>query len=147
VLSANKTETGGLSGPPIKPLSIKALSTLRSRLPASIPLIGCGGISTGKDALDFAKAGASLVQVYTSFSYDGVGAPRRIKDQLTEELAKEGKSWAQVVRESVGAQAWTEAKAAEEEKQKREAAIKVLISEAQELTTMLDKLDQQLESQ
>ena len=147
MLSANKTETGGLSGPPIKPLSIKALSTLRSRLPASIPLIGCGGISTGKDALDFAKAGASLVQVYTSFSYDGVGAPRRIKDQLTEELAKEGKSWAQVVRESVGAQAWTEAKAAEEEKQKREAAIKVLISEAQELTTMLDKLDQQLESQ
>ena len=147
ILSANKTETGGLSGPPIKPLSIKALTTLRSRLPASIPLIGCGGISTGKDALDFAKAGASLVQVYTSFSYDGVGAPRRIKDQLAEELAKEGKSWAQVVRESVNTHAWTEAKGAEEEKQKREAAIKVLISEAQELTTMLDKLGERLESQ
>jgi dihydroorotate dehydrogenase len=74
---------------------------LRSHLPASIPLIGCGGISTGQDALDYAKAGASMVQLYTGFAYDGVGACRRIKDQLGELLVKEGKTWEEVVRDAV----------------------------------------------
>ena len=87
--TANKSETGGLSGVPLKEYSLIALRTLRSHLPASIPLIGCGGISTGADALEYAKAGASLVQVYTGFGYDGAGACRRIKDQLVEALEKE----------------------------------------------------------
>jgi dihydroorotate dehydrogenase len=102
VTTANRSEVGGLSGKPIKPYSLKALQTLRTHLPASVPLIGCGGISTGKDALDYAKAGACMVQVYTSFGYDGVGTCRRIKDQLVDELMKEGKSWEQVVNEAVG---------------------------------------------
>jgi len=63
--NANKSEIGGLSGIPLKIYSLTALRTLRSHLPASIALIGCGGISTGADALEYAKAGASLVQVYT----------------------------------------------------------------------------------
>lgn len=95
-------ETGGLSGPPLFPIALKALRTLRSHLPAEIPLIGCGGISSGADALAFARAGASAVQVYTDFGYDGVGACRRIKDELTEELQKEGTSWSQVVQKAVG---------------------------------------------
>lgn len=68
-------------------------------MPASIPLIGCGGITTGRDALEFAEAGATLVQVYTAFGYDGVGFPRRIKDQLQYELA--GRTWAGVSRAGV----------------------------------------------
>ncbi|GAA5987693.1 hypothetical protein JCM11641_002561 [Rhodosporidiobolus odoratus] len=90
-------ETGGLSGPPVKPLAIRALSALYEQTDGKIPLVGCGGISSGQDALDYAKAGASLVQLYTGFVYGGVGLPRKIKDELTELLKKEGKSWKEVI--------------------------------------------------
>ncbi|EJD52885.1 hypothetical protein AURDEDRAFT_80968 [Auricularia subglabra TFB-10046 SS5] len=99
--SGNKTETGGLSGSPLLPLSLTALRILRTHLPPSIPLIGCGGISSGADALAFAQSGASAVQLYTAFAYDGPGAPRRIKDELAELLRREGKTWQQVVDQSV----------------------------------------------
>ena len=84
-----------------KMFTLATLETLRANLPASIPIIGCGGISTGRDALDYAQAGASYVQLYTSFGYDGVGTARRIKDELSEELKKLGTTWKDVVRESV----------------------------------------------
>ncbi|WVQ97130.1 dihydroorotate dehydrogenase (fumarate) [Kwoniella sp. CBS 9459] len=84
--SANQDEVGGLSGKPLFPYALKALKTLRPLLPPSIPLIGCGGVSTGSDALAMARAGASLVQVYTSFGYRGVGTPRLIKDEITSAL-------------------------------------------------------------
>ncbi|SCV70340.1 BQ2448_1734 [Microbotryum intermedium] len=90
-------ETGGLSGPPVKPLALKAISTLYELTDGKIPLVGCGGISSGQDAVDFAKAGASLVQVYTGFIHNGVGLPRTIKDELMVILEKEGKSWGQLV--------------------------------------------------
>ena len=90
-------ETGGLSGPPVKPLALKALQTVYKRLKGELPIIGCGGIATGQDALDFAKAGASAIELYTSFGYHGVGLPRHIKDELTELLKAEGKTWREVV--------------------------------------------------
>lgn len=92
---------GGLSGAPLKPLTLRALRMLRAHLPSSVPLIGCGGIATGADALEYAQAGASAVQVYTAFGYAGVGACRRIKDELAEALAKEGTTWDSVVRRAV----------------------------------------------
>jgi len=97
--SKNQHETGGLSGPPLKPLALKALRTLRGLLPASVPLIGCGGISTGQDAVEYARAGATTVQLYTSFSHSGVGTPRRIKDEITQILEAQGKAWMDVVKE------------------------------------------------
>lgn len=90
-------ETGGLSGPPVKALALRALSALYEQTDGKIPLVGCGGISTGQDALDYAKAGASLVQLYTGFVYGGVGLPRRIKDELAALLEKEGKAWKDVI--------------------------------------------------
>jgi len=63
---------------------------------------------TGQDALDFAKAGAHMVQIYTSFGYNGVGTCRRIKDELVELLEKEGKTWEQVVKEAVDLHSWRE---------------------------------------
>ncbi|GAA5961079.1 hypothetical protein JCM21900_006698 [Sporobolomyces salmonicolor] len=90
-------ETGGLSGPPVKPLALKALSALYEQTDGQVPLIGCGGISSGADALEFAKAGASLVQLYTGFVYGGVGLPRQIKDELAALLKKEGKTWGEVI--------------------------------------------------
>ncbi len=97
VSTAHIGEAGGLSGPPLKPLSIKALTTVRERVGPELTIIGCGGIYTAQDALDFAKAGASAVQLYTSFGYEGVGHPRRLKDELIELLKREGKTWKELV--------------------------------------------------
>lgn len=47
-----------------------------------------------------------MVQVYTSFAYDGVGACRRIKDQLGELLTKEGKTWEEIVDDAVDRLSW-----------------------------------------
>ena len=105
--AAHQNETGGLSGPPVKPLAILALKTLRPLLPPSIPIIGCGGITTGEDALDYAKAGASVVQAYTAFGYKGVGFARGIKDELVDSFNKNNlggdSSWAGVVKQSTDA--------------------------------------------
>ncbi|GAO49546.1 hypothetical protein G7K_3695-t1 [Saitoella complicata NRRL Y-17804] len=88
-------EIGGLSGPPVKPLALTALRTLRRHLPKEITIIGAGGISNGKDAVEFARAGASLVQVYTAFGYEGPGLPRKIKDEILEELG--GQRWVDII--------------------------------------------------
>ncbi|POW04595.1 hypothetical protein PSHT_11175 [Puccinia striiformis] len=52
--------TGGLSGPPLKNLSLRALSIIYEATSGSIPLIGCGGISSAEDVLEYGKAGASF---------------------------------------------------------------------------------------
>lgn len=142
---ANKSETGGLSGLPIKPFSLKALKILRSQLPSSMPLIGCGGITTGQDALDYARAGAAMVQVYTGFGYDGVGSCRRIKDQLCEELSKEGKTWEQVSNEAVAKLSWVPPQP--EAPVENEATISQLVAEGEELKTLLDKLGDSIEKE
>lgn len=136
LINANKSETGGLSGPPLKQLSLSALRVLRTNLPAEVPIIGCGGISTGADALEFARAGASLVQVYTAFGYDGPGAVRRIKDEIVQELRKEGKTWKQVVDEGVRKNAWKQPKGNE--------AISMLIKEAEHLRDLVDQLREKM---
>lgn len=94
-------EAGGLSGPPVKPLALAALSALHAATGGKVPLIGCGGITTGQDAIDFAKAGATLVQMYTSFIYEGVGLPRKLKDEVTAILEKENTTWAQIIGTAV----------------------------------------------
>lgn len=76
------SQTGGLSGPPLFPYALSTLETQRTLLPATVPLIGCDGISSGKDALAFAKAGASSVQLSNAMSVEGAGAARRIKHEL-----------------------------------------------------------------
>lgn len=136
---ANKTEIGGLSGPPLKPLSLAALRTLRAHLPPSIALIGSGGISTGADALEFARAGASFVQIYTAFGYDGPGTARRIKDEIAAQLRKEGTTWEKVVAKGVKEFAGT-AIIGEGEKKEGESGVKQLIEEAEHLKGLLDKL-------
>lgn len=91
-------EAGGLSGAPVKPLALKALRTAAKYAKGTgLTLVGCGGISTGKDALEFGKAGATYVELYTSFAYKGPGLVSKIKDELTEELKKEGKTWEQII--------------------------------------------------
>ncbi|KAF5383575.1 hypothetical protein D9615_003511 [Tricholomella constricta] len=145
--AVNKNEVGGLSGAPVKQYSLKALRTLRSHLPSSIPLIGCGGIFTGADALEYAKAGASLVQVYTGFGYDGVGACRRIKDQLVEELEKEGMTWSQVVKKAVDELSLKPELKPQSTRRddSGEGTITQLIADAKELQGLLEKLDEKID--
>lgn len=93
-------QAGGLSGKPLKPLSLQALRMLRKHTKDSnLVLIGCGGISSGKDALEFGKAGATFVELYTAFAYKGPGLPAKIRDELTSFLKKEGKTWQQIIGE------------------------------------------------
>lgn len=110
---------------------------LRSLLPASIPIFGCGGISSGADALEYARAGAAAVQVYTSFGYEGVGTCRRIKDELVEELKKEGTTWAEVVSKATTEKSFKEEPAPEPVKP-GEGTVAQLVEEAEELKKLLD---------
>ena len=64
-------ESGGLSGAPLHPLSVKVISQLRRELGDHFPLIGVGGILCASDARATLKAGANLIQIYTGFAYRG----------------------------------------------------------------------------
>ena len=139
----NKGERGGLSGRPLKSYTLAALRVLRPQIPASIPLIGCGGISTGADALEYAKAGAFMVQIYTSFGYDGVGACRRIKDELNDLLAGEGTTWQGVVNNAVNELSWKPAPPVTV-KVEEPSSVQVLIDEVKEIGKSLDQLSERL---
>ncbi|KAJ3985971.1 Dihydroorotate dehydrogenase-domain-containing protein [Lentinula detonsa] len=141
--SASRTEIGGLSGSPIKHYTLTAVKTLRANLPSHIPIIGCGGISSGEDALEYARAGATMVQVYTSFGYDGVGTCRRIKDQIVEKLQKEGTTWAKIVEKAVDEFSLKD----ELPKVKPgEGTVNQLIEEAEHLNKLLDKFGSKMDS-
>lgn len=64
-------EQGGLSGAPVKEKANHVLAAFRAALPASITLIGTGGITNGEDAAEKFRLGADLVQFYTGFVYRG----------------------------------------------------------------------------
>lgn len=64
-------EAGGLSGAPVHELSLKVIAQLRQRLGPSYPIIGVGGIVSGKQAQEKIAAGANVVQIYTGLIYRG----------------------------------------------------------------------------
>ena len=99
-LQSNKSlanEFGGLSGVPLKPLALHVVAQFYKETKGLIPIIGCGGIASGNDAVEFAKAGATLVQIYTSLGYKGPGIVHDIKTQVAEILKKENKTWQQII--------------------------------------------------
>ena len=79
---------GGLSGPAIRPVAVRCVWAVREALP-DVPIIGCGGVRTGRDALEFLLAGASLVAVGTVLFHDP-SACSRIQRELEEELTARG---------------------------------------------------------
>ncbi|KAJ3105335.1 Dihydroorotate dehydrogenase (quinone), mitochondrial [Phlyctochytrium planicorne] len=96
-----RREFGGLSGAPLLPLSLSKVRKFYELSKGEIPIIGCGGIRTADDALAFAKAGASIVQLYTGLAFDGPGIVSDIKEGVAEQLRKEGKRWRDTVPEGV----------------------------------------------
>ena len=69
---------GGLSGAPVKTMSTSVIKFLSEKSNGKFPIIGVGGIQTAADAFEKMNAGASLVQVYTGFIYEGPGMVKRI---------------------------------------------------------------------
>jgi dihydroorotate dehydrogenase (NAD+) catalytic subunit len=82
------TKCGGLSGPAIKPIALRMVWEVHRALP-EVPLVGIGGIGTGRDVAEFLLAGASAVQVGTAIFRDP-GAPLRILAELEAFCAEHG---------------------------------------------------------
>jgi len=79
---------GGLSGPAIRPVAVRCIWRTHQALP-EVPIIGIGGVRTGRDALELILAGATLVAVGTVIFHDP-SACARIQRELEDELAARG---------------------------------------------------------
>jgi len=99
--SVHKGEQGGLSGAPLKDLATQSISDMYALTGGSIPIIGVGGVDSGQDAYDKIRAGASLIEVYTSMVYRGPTAVAKITSELATLLKKDG---FKNVSEAVGAE-------------------------------------------
>ena len=80
--SGNKSEAGGLSGKPLGERSTEVIRYLADQSKKAFPIIGVGGIHSAEDAVDKLNAGASLVQLYTGFVYEGPAVVKRINKLL-----------------------------------------------------------------
>jgi len=77
---------GGLSGTPVRDRSNEVIRYLRKGLSEDFPIIGVGGIMTPQDAVDKMKAGATLIQIYTGFIYEGPSFVKQINKALVKAL-------------------------------------------------------------
>lgn len=77
---------GGLSGKPLKDRATEVIRYLHQQSEGKLPIIGVGGIHSPEDALEKLQAGASLVQLYTGFVYEGPGIVKRINRLLEKKL-------------------------------------------------------------
>ncbi len=82
-------EVGGLSGKPLSKRATEVIRYIHKKNP-KLPIIGVGGIFTAEDAYEKIKAGASLVQIYTGFIYEGPAVVKHINEGLLELLKKDG---------------------------------------------------------
>ncbi|ALC45639.1 Dhod [Drosophila busckii] len=92
-------ETGGLSGVPLRDRATKQIAQMYDLTKGAVPIIGVGGVSSGRDALEKIQAGASYVQIYTALVYEGPSLVDRIKEELSVKLEKLGYS---NIQEAVG---------------------------------------------
>ncbi|NTX14232.1 quinone-dependent dihydroorotate dehydrogenase [Myxococcus sp. CA051A] len=83
-------EAGGLSGAPVREAANAVIRRAYQRSGGALPIIGVGGVFTAEDVYEKLRAGASVVQVYTGFIYEGPGMVRRILPALSALLARDG---------------------------------------------------------
>jgi dihydroorotate dehydrogenase len=98
--SQHRSEAGGLSGAPLFAPSTAQLARMHKATGRRIPLIGVGGIASGKDAYAKIRAGASLVQLYSALALQGPSLLSQIKQDLARLLRADGFG---SVAEAVGA--------------------------------------------
>jgi dihydroorotate dehydrogenase len=77
---ANADERGGLSGAPLTEKATEIIAALAKALDGALPIIGVGGILSGKDAQEKMEAGAVLVQIYSGLVFRGPGLVGEILD-------------------------------------------------------------------
>lgn len=94
-----RAQMGGLSGKPLTKKSTEIIRKFYQLTKGKIPLIGAGGISSGADAYDKIKAGASLIQLYSALVYHGPELANQINEDLLKLLERDGFS---SVTEAVG---------------------------------------------
>ncbi len=80
--SSAKDEVGGLSGKPLKNRATEVIRFLSEKSNKAFPIIGVGGIHSAEDALEKLDAGASLIQLYTGFIYEGPQLVRAINEEI-----------------------------------------------------------------
>ena len=85
--SKNKEEKGGLSGRPLTKRSTEVIRFLVEKSNNAFPIIGVGGVHKPQDAIEKLEAGATLVQLYTGFVYEGPGVVKRINKALIQKNA------------------------------------------------------------
>lgn len=98
-------ESGGLSGAPLLRRSTILLARVHQATGGAVPLIGVGGIATGDDAFEKLRAGASLVQLYSSIVYRGPWVAAHVLAELSARLDREGITQLDELRGS-GSAAW-----------------------------------------
>ena len=94
-----RNEKGGLSGEPLQKISTNMIKKFYKLLNGKIPIIGVGGVNSGKSAYEKIIAGASLLQLYTGFVYRGPSTAKDIKKELIQILKSEG---LKNIKEAVG---------------------------------------------
>ncbi|VXC03279.1 Dihydroorotate dehydrogenase (quinone) [Flavobacterium sp. 9R] len=85
LLSEAKGETGGLSGKPLKNRSTEVIRFLSEKSNRAFPIIGVGGIHSAEDAIEKLEAGASLIQLYTGFIYEGPALVKAINKAILKQ--------------------------------------------------------------
>jgi len=88
--SSYAAQVGGLSGKPLFEKSNQVLSNFYKLTEGKIPLIGVGGIASADDIYTKIKLGASLVQIYSAFIYQGFGVVEKMTEELSEMVEKDG---------------------------------------------------------
>ncbi len=94
------SETGGLSGRPLRARSTEVIRHLHRQTNGRLPIIGVGGIFSAEDAWDKITAGASLVQIYSGLVFEGPGIVREVVEGLRDRLA--GGRWSDAVGSAAG---------------------------------------------
>lgn len=89
-VQVDKFGEGGLSGRPLKDRALKTVAKLHILSGGSMPLIGVGGIFNAEDAWEMVSAGASLIQLYTGFIYEGPSIVREINEGLRKIISHKG---------------------------------------------------------
>ncbi|MFL9832074.1 quinone-dependent dihydroorotate dehydrogenase [Flavobacterium sp. ST-87] len=86
IQSENKAEMGGLSGKPLTKRSTEVIRFLSQKSNKAFPIIGVGGIHSAEDAIEKLDAGASLVQLYTGFIYEGPALVKAINKKILSRM-------------------------------------------------------------
>ncbi len=81
---------GGVSGPALRPIAVRCIYDIRKAI--KLPIVGCGGITYGRDAIEMIMAGASAIQIGTGIYYRGVEVFKKVCDEIEKFMQQKGYS-------------------------------------------------------